>query len=68
MRILSLKLHPLYFAVLPVVFLYAHNKEELPLQVVGYPLVVLGLSALALTGLAFLFTRNFSKASLVPQS
>jgi len=43
--------HPLLFAISPVLFLYAHNSANLPVDVLGRPLLaalVLGVTALVL--------------------
>jgi hypothetical protein len=57
--------HPLLFAVYPVLFLYAHNSTNLPVEVLGRPLLaalVLGVSAVAL---AQVVVRDATRGALL---
>lgn len=58
-------LHPILFAVFPILFLYSHNREEAlsPDQVL-LPLCVSLLAALLLWGLVNLIWRNRRKSAL----
>ena len=57
--------HPLLFSVLPVFFLFEHNKEHLPLSVIFTPLAILVLAAVAIWGIASLVFRNVEKAAIL---
>ncbi len=57
--------HPLLFAVYPVLFLYAHNSDNLPAAVLGRPLLgalMLGIMALVLAGLV---VRDAARGALL---
>lgn len=57
--------HPFLFAVLPVLFLYSHNKGELYLSQLVAPLLVVGLSSLVVWSLLSLVVRDRLRAALL---
>jgi hypothetical protein len=57
-------IHPVLFAVAPVLFLYSHNVEELPGSVIAGPTALILAVSLALWGLLSRATRNPVKAGL----
>ncbi len=61
----QLVLHPIFFALFPVLFLYSHNREEAltPDQVL-IPLAASLLAALLLWGLLNLIWKNWRKSGL----
>ena len=57
--------HPLLFAISPVLFLYAHNSANLPVEVLGRPLLaapMLGITALVL---ARIVVRDAARGALL---
>jgi len=58
-------LHPFLFAILPILFLYAHNISELSLPELLMPLAVAGLSSLVLWSLLSLILRDKVRAALL---
>lgn len=56
--------HPILFAAFPILFFYAHNKTELPFEVVFLPILVSVSLALLLWLFSLLVLRSKSKAAL----
>jgi hypothetical protein len=56
--------HPLLIAVFPILSLYAHNIDEVPVQAIWRPLVVALAASIAVWLLLALLARNGRKAAL----
>ena len=57
--------HPFLFAIFPVVFLYARNVKEVPMDQVFLPLVVVTGATLVLNWLGKIFVKSTAKRALV---
>ncbi|UCE24241.1 MAG: hypothetical protein JSU74_13275 [Candidatus Zixiibacteriota bacterium] len=58
-------IHPLLFSLFPVLFLYAQNADEMKLVDLLLPLLLVGLTAVLLTSVVSLITRNARKGALI---
>lgn len=61
-----LRMHPILFAISPILFLFSHNKDQILFRAesILYFAVLSGLFALVLLGLTFLFFREMEKAAI----
>ena len=57
--------HPLLFAISPVLFLYAHNSANLPVEVLGRPLLAALLFGVAALALARIVVRDAARGALL---
>ncbi len=61
----SVILHPLLFAISPVLFLFARNMDQFPVNVIALPLAATACSALLLWALLSFLLKDWAKAGLV---
>ncbi len=62
---ISFAIHPLLFALFPVLFLFTHNIDRMPFSETLLPLGISTVCALVLLILLFFFIRNRRKAALI---
>ncbi len=60
----SLVLHPIFFAIFPALFLWAHNVEEASIEQAALPLALSALAAVLVWLLLFLLMKDNKKAAL----
>ncbi|MBN2351736.1 MAG: hypothetical protein JXD23_04130 [Spirochaetales bacterium] len=58
-------LHPLFFGVFPILFLYAGNTREMRFEEILLPLALMTAAAIVVTLLLGLLWRNFMKSGIV---
>jgi hypothetical protein len=58
-------LHPILFAITPIIFLYSHNIEEVKIIDTLFPIVVSLILGIIGGGLLFVLLRSFYKASIL---
>lgn len=64
-RIRCLIIHPILFAVYPILFFYSYNISELRLQVLAIPLATSILGTLILWIIIHLFLKDIQKSALI---